>query len=597
MISPKDHMIRPSDCDFCAAVVPAHQLGKKKLPVSGRKIGKMRYFLNYDSKGFSVKTTGMIRAAVVLALLLGSVQVARAQALDTVQLAALPAPRLVFSQREMQLAQAVAGDPGLADFYGTNGLKPIFLGDEGARHRMALIDAVGQAASHGLPPARYRQTDLRQLNAAGPSSIEDELRFARVFARWSHDITGGILDPRRVEKGIKRTVNRPATGDLMRYFAQSTDPARMLDGMPLKYQRYEALRAALAAQSGLVASADVPEVPAGLWREGGSDPAIAALRVRLAAIGFAAPPTGSPLTFDAPLTAAVAEFQQAAGLPADGVAGPRTVARLNRGTSPEADAILVALERMRWMYGHDLNARHVWVNLTEFNARIFEGGAQIFETRAVIGKANGEFDTPEFSETMKYLVVNPRWNVPRSITVKEYLPRLQGNRHAVSHLDVVDGKGNVIARDRIDFRKYTAANFPFRMRQKPSDDNALGVVKFMFPNPWNIYLHDTPTKHLFQQSTRAYSHGCIRIGDPVDLAHELLRPQVDDPAAVFSKALASGRETYLNLRPPVPVHLVYFTAFPDENGRIQRYADIYGRDALVLAALRKAALDSAATDE
>ena len=548
-------------------------------------------------KADPVKMNGMIRAMVAFAMLLGATQAARAQALEAAQLAALPAPRLVFSPQEMQLAEAVAGDPGLADFYGTNGLKPIFLGPEGAGRRAALIEAVGQAASHGLPPARYRQTSLRQLSGAEPASIGDELRFARVFARWSHDITGGILDPRKVEKGIKREVKRPATGDLMRYFAQSADPAGMLDSMPMKYQRYEALRAALAAQSKLIASADVPQVPEGLWREGISDPAIAALRVRLAAIGFAAPPLASPLTYDAPLTAAVAEFQQAAGLPADGVAGPRTVSRLNRGTGPEADAILVALERMRWMYGHDLNARHVWVNLTEFNARIFEGGAQIFETRAVIGKANGEFDTPEFSENMQYMVVNPRWNVPRSITVKEYLPRLQANRHAVSHLDVVDGKGNVISRDRIDFRKYTAANFPFRMRQKPSDDNALGVVKFMFPNPWNIYLHDTPTRHLFNQSSRAYSHGCIRVGRPVDLSHELLRPQTATPEAMFSKALASGRETYLNLRPPVPVHLVYFTAFPDENGRIQRYADIYGRDALVLAALRKAALDSAATDE
>lgn len=539
----------------------------------------------------------LIRAMVVFTAVWTVPQGGVAQALDTAQVAALPAPRLVFSAQEMQLAQAVAEYPGLADFYGTNGLRPIFLGVEGAPRRAALIGAVGQAASHGLPPARYKQGLLRQLDSAGLTSVEDELQFARAFALWSHDVTGGILDPRKVEAGIKREVMRPATGDLLRIFAQSPDPAAMLDGVPMKYQRYEDLRAALAAQSKLVASADVPEVPAGLWREGVSDPAIAALRVRLASIGFAAPPLGSPLTYDAPLTEAVAAFQQAAGLPSDGVAGPRTVERLNRGTGPEADAILVALERMRWMYGHDLNARHVWVNLTEFNARIYERGEEVFETRAVIGKANQEFETPEFSETMKYIVVNPRWNVPRSITIKEYLPRLQANRNAVRHLDVVDGNGNVIARDRIDFRKYSAGNFPYRMRQKPSDDNALGVVKFMFPNPWNIYLHDTPTKHLFQQSVRAYSHGCIRIGKPVDLAHELLRPQTEDPDAVFSKALASGRETYLNLRPPVPVHLVYFTAFPDANGRIQRHADIYGRDALVLAALRKAALDSAAADE
>ncbi len=520
-----------------------------------------------------------------------------AQALEAAPVAALPAPRLAFSEQEMQLARQVARFPALADFYGTNGLKPIFLGQGGAARRAALIDAVGQAESHGLPAARYRQAALRRLDGADPDSIDEELEFARVFADWSHDITGGILDPRKVESGIRREVARPRTGDLLRAFAGSTDPVSVLAGLPSQDARYQALREALAKQARFVVPQGMPAVPEGLWREGTSDPAVAALRLRLAAIGFAAAPTASPVTFDAPLAEAVAGFQQAVGLPADGVAGPRTVARLNRGTGPEADAILVALERMRWMNGHDLNARHVWVNLPEFNARIFDGGQEIFETRTVIGKANQEFETPEFSETMKYLVVNPRWNVPRSITVKEYLPRLQANRNAVSHLDVVDGAGNVIARDRIDFRKYSARTFPYRMRQKPSDDNALGQVKFMFPNPWNIYLHDTPTKHLFNQSSRAYSHGCIRIGRPVDLAHELLRPQVADPDAVFSKALASGRETYLNLRPPVPVHLVYFTAFPDEAGQIRRFPDIYGRDALVHAALVKAGLDSAAAGE
>lgn len=544
-----------------------------------------------------MRFTGLIRVMVVAAALAAMPRVAAAQALDVVPVAALPAPRLSFSEQEMQLAQQVADHPGLADFYGTNGLKPVFTGAAGAARRAALIEALGQAASHGLPPTRYRQAALRTLDREGADTVEEEIRFARAFADWSRDVSGGILDPRRVEPGIKREVQRPRTGDLLRAFAAAADLVAMLAALPPQDARYEALRQALARQSQLVAPGDAPRVAEGLWREGTSDPAVAALRVRLASVGFAAAPMGSPLTYDGALAQAVAAYQKAAGLPADGVAGPRTVARLNRGTGPEAEAILVALERMRWMRGHDLNARHVWVNLPEFNARIYENGREVFETRVVIGKANREFETPEFSETMKYMVVNPRWNVPRSITVKEYLPRLQANRHAVGHLDVVDGAGNVIARDRIDFRKYSAKTFPYRMRQKPSDDNALGQVKFMFPNPWNIYLHDTPTKHLFNQSSRAYSHGCIRVGRPVDLAHELLKGQVESPEAVFSKALKSGRETYLNLRPPVPVHLVYFTAFPDESGQIRRFPDIYGRDALVHAALVKAGLDSAAADE
>ena len=559
-----------------------------------------------DSLDFLVKVGTLIRALVVIFGLSAVTPHALAQGLDAASVAVLPAPRIAFSEQEMALARAVAREPGLADFYGSNGLRPIFLGADGARRRAALIEALGQAPSHGLPPARYGQLDLQRIDdrlrsaapeaapetapADIPARIADELQFGQAFARWTHDVSGGILDPRKVESGIKRVVNRPPTGEVMRDFAQSGDPAAVLARLPLQDARYESLRKALIRSSGLIAPQGVPKVPEGLWRPGVSDAAVATLRVRLASIGFAAVPSASPTTFDQPLADAVAGFQQAAGLPADGVAGPRTVARLNQGTSASADAILVALERMRWMAGQDLNARHVWVNLPEYNARIMENGREVFETRTVIGKANQEFETPEFTENMQFLVVNPRWNVPRSITVKEYLPRLQANRNAVGHLDVVDSAGRVIGRDRIDFRKYTAANFPYRMRQKPSDDNALGVVKFMFPNPWNIYLHDTPTKHLFNNETRAYSHGCIRIGRPIDLAHELLRPQLDDPEAVFAKALASGRETYLNLRPPVPVHLVYFTAFPDDEGRIHRYPDIYGRDALVRAALAKAGL-------
>lgn len=543
-----------------------------------------------------MKILTLIRALVVSLAALPLAQQAMAQGFDAAPVAALPAPRLTFSAQEMALARAVAREPALADFYSGNGLQPIFLGPEGAARRAALIDAVAQAPSHGLPAGRYDLAALRQ-GANSAASIDDELLFGRAFVRWAHDVSGGILDPQKVESGIKRVVNRPWAGAVMRDFAQSSSPGAVLAGLPPQDPRYQALRSALVEQSRLVAPADMPKVPAGIWREGTSDIAIATLRVRLAAIGFAAVPEASPITFDRPLAEAVAAFQQAAGLPADGIAGPRTLARLNGGAPAGADAILVALERMRWMAGHDLKARHVWVNLPEYKARIFDGGRQIFETRTVIGKANREFETPEFSEDMQYLVVNPRWNVPRSITVKEYLPRLQANRNAVAHLDVVDRAGRVVPRDRIDFRKYSAANFPYRMRQKPSDDNALGVVKFMFPNPWNIYLHDTPTKHLFNQSTRAYSHGCIRIGSPIDLAYELLRPQLDDPAAVFAKARNSGRETYLNLRPVVPVHLVYFTAFPDETGQIRRYRDIYGRDALVREALRKAGLDSAAPDE
>jgi murein L,D-transpeptidase YcbB/YkuD len=191
------------------------------------------------------------------------------------------------------------------------------------------------------------------------------------------------------------------------------------------------------------------------------------------------------------------------------------------------------------------------------------------------------------------MVINPSWGVPRSIIVKEYLPLLQANPNAVSHLQVIDGRGRVVPRGAVNFAGYTARNFPFALRQPPSDDNALGLVKFMFPNPYNIYLHDTPSKSLFAKEVRAYSHGCIRVADPFDLAHALLSVQSQDAEAEFDTKLKTGDETTVKLLEKVPVHLVYFTAYPGPKGRISYRRDIYGRDAALFAALSAAGVELA----
>lgn len=537
---------------------------------------------------------GLIRALVVC---LGIVipGIAQAQLADAPLVAGHPAPQLFFSQQDMLLAGLAASHPDLAAFYGANGLRPIFAGPDGHARREALIAAVSTAADHGLPPARYQPDLLRRLHGQAAGDPANEVAFARVFARWVHDLGGGIVDPRRIDPSIKREIIRPDTVALMHEFQRSATPATVLTRVAPQDPRYVQLQQALNAGDDLIAPADLPQVEPGLWRPGSSGVPVLHLRARLAAMGLDAGASGNPV-YDAALAQAVTAYQTRTGLVADGIAGPRTVQMVNRRLAGGNRDILISLERMRWLAGHDLNARHVWVNLPEFNARILEGGRQVFETRAVIGKHGSEFRTPEFSDAIEYMVVNPRWNVPRSMAVRDYLPRLQANRHAVAHLDVIDANGNVVSRDRVDFNRYTAQNFPYRLRQKPSDDNAMGRVKFMFPNPWNIYLHDTPTRHLFDHSTRAYSSGCIRIGRPFDLAYELLRDSASDPQARFHRALDSGRETWLHLDNEIPVHLVYFTTFPDPDGTIRRYPDIYDRDAGVFAALERAALETPAPD-
>ena len=206
----------------------------------------------------------------------------------------------------------------------------------------------------------------------------------------------------------------------------------------------------------------------------------------------------------------------------------------------------------------------------------------------VIGKIGQDTQSPEFSDLMEFMVVNPTWSVPRSIVVKEYLPQFQKNPMAQAQLQLLDRSGRVVDRTTVDFAAYTQANFPFALRQPPEDGNALGKVKFMFPNPYNIYLHDTPSKSLFTKAVRAFSHGCIRVGSPFELAYLLLSRQTDDPKGLFASYLKGGKEAVLNLGNPVPVHLVYFTAWPDDQGRIGYRRDIYGRDAKLFAALKDA---------
>jgi murein L,D-transpeptidase YcbB/YkuD len=156
---------------------------------------------------------------------------------------------------------------------------------------------------------------------------------------------------------------------------------------------------------------------------------------------------------------------------------------------------------------------------------------------------------------------------------------------------VIDSKGRVVPREAVNFAGYSAKSFPFYLRQPPSDGNALGIVKFMFPNENNIYLHDTPSKNLFDNEVRAYSHGCIRVGDPLDLAYALLARQTDDPKGAFAAARDTGNETNIQLEQKIPVHLVYFTAFPDAGGEVRYRADVYGRDAALFDALIKAGLE------
>ncbi len=488
------------------------------------------------------------------------------------------------------LAADISEDTALSDFYRARDYAPVWTGAADSARRSALVNVLARAGDHGLPVARY---DAGALVAAARDAVTEgdrgrlEAAMSRAFLAYARDVSSGVLEPSQVDPGIVRVVARPDPAALMAAVA-GDDPMGVLRSLPPKAPEYARLMAEkIALEAAMAGPGWGPLVQAGRkLRPGDAGADVIALRDRLVALGYL--PVSAMAVYDAGMTDAVQRFQLDHGLTPDGVAGEGTLAEVDVQPEARLQSVIVAMERLRWMGEIDRSGRYIWVNQPDFTAKIIDHGKVTFQTRAVVGKNATDMRSPEFSDLMEHMIVNPSWGVPRSIIVKEYLPLLQQNPNAVGHLQVVDGQGRVVPREQINFASFSAKTFPFGLRQPPSDGNALGKVKFMFPNPYNIYLHDTPAKDLFSKEVRAYSHGCIRLADPFDFAYALLSAQSDDPKGVFQAALDSGVETMVKLDRPVPVHLVYFTAWPTVKGEMTYRRDVYGRDGRIFGALAEA---------
>ncbi len=226
------------------------------------------------------------------------------------------------------------------------------------------------------------------------------------------------------------------------------------------------------------------------------------------------------------------------------------------------------------------------INTAGFSMTYYEDGEPRFTTRTVVGKAR-RHETPEFTDSLEYIVVNPTWNVPRSIATEEILPELKEDPTYLARNNMELVKAD-LPMSEIDWSQVTPSTFPGRVRQRPGPGNALGSVKFMFPNKYAIYMHDTPAQRLFQRDERDFSHGCVRLQDPVAFAHLLLGHQSADPVGLFSRLRAMGSERWVTLERPIPVYVTYRTAWVDEDGTWQFRGDIYRRDEQVVSALRAA---------
>ncbi len=490
------------------------------------------------------------------------------------------------------VAEQASDDAEIASFYRGNGYQPIWTGDDAAPRRQALLRALMQADAHGLPSARYMPAEIANAfrSARGEREIGAlEVATTRAFLSYAQDLQSGALEPRQIMPGeIKRDLPRRDRTELLAAFAAAENPSAYLRSLAPGSAQYALLMREKARLEQLIARGGWgADVPARALEPGQRGAEVVALRNRMMAMGYL--PRSAAASYDAALTSAVRDFQSDHGIEPDGVAGRSTMAEINRGPEDRLKSVLVALERERWMnIEGGLGARHVWVNLTDFHARIVDDGIVTFQTRAVVGERKVDKRTYEFSDEMEYMEVNPDWTVPRSILGRDYLPRMRNNPNAASYLQIIDRRGRVVPRSAIDFTQYTARNFPFTVRQPPGGRNALGRVKFMFPNAHAIYLHDTPQKNLFAREVRDYSSGCIRLNDPFEFAYHLLERQMDDPKPYFDGLVRSGRQTKVDLEEHVPVHLVYFTAFTSATGEMQYRRDIYDRDARLFRALADA---------
>ena len=399
---------------------------------------------------------------------------------------------------------------------------------------------------------------------------------------YAHDAQVGRINYTRIGSDISFKLEPPEPAAVLAKMADTKDVAAALDGYNPPQPGFKALKAKLAElRKG--ANADQPEdkkvvsIPSGqTLRPGMKDPRVVLLRKRLDIAGDKSNPV-----YDKSVVAAVKAFQKKAGIGVDGLLGPHTTAVLNgkHGLQIEPrdpiETVIVNMERWRWLPRKlsNSNGDYVMVNVPDYTLKLVHDGKTYWKTKIVAGKPSKA--TPMTTAEMKYITVNPTWNVPPSIIENEYLPALQQDPDALA---------------RIGLKIRQDPNGTVHIFQPPGAGNALGRIRFNFPNKFLVYQHDTPDKYLFKRTKRAYSHGCMRVQNPSEYAAKLLSLELphDNYTPAKIQSMYGSSETNINFPHPIPVHLTYQTAFVDHNGKLQFRDDVYGRDRRMVAILKNA---------
>jgi murein L,D-transpeptidase YcbB/YkuD len=493
---------------------------------------------------------------------------------------------------QLEIAGAEIVSSGILPLlYGESGYEPLWGTPGRVETLMALVAA---SRDDGLLPVDYHLTALARLLPLARSQptpghlAELDLLASDSFMLLLYHMYFGKVDPRSLEPTWNfesRQIDGRQAVDYVREAIRSGRLQEAVDAARPDHWMYQHGRDALRTHRQLLADGGWPTVPGGeTLKPGMRDPRVVALRRRLAVTGDLA---GQPLdddSFDDALAAAVRAFQERHRLNPDAEVGPATLAELNVPAEARVRQIQVNLERARHVLHEIGDEDLVIVDIAGYELRYVRDRKVAWTSRVVVGRPYRQ--TPIFKSAIDHVIVNPTWTVPPTILAEDILPAVRKDRGYLARkgLDVVDRNGRVVDPASIDWSRYTGRNFPYILRQGPGDDNALGRVKIMFPNPYLVYLHDTPSRALFERDERAFSSGCIRVERPFELVERLL----DDPAwdaAALQGAVASGRTQTIRLAKPVKLLLIYWTVDETDDGRIVFKRDVYDRDARLWEAL------------
>jgi murein L,D-transpeptidase YcbB/YkuD len=485
----------------------------------------------------------------------------------------------------------------LAD-YQARGFKPLWTDTGGLTPRgREVLELLAKSGDDAMLAGDYLPNALSSFSEDSASLAGDTARLARLdlgltamALKYARDASSGRLIPDRLTTYNDMRPERVDAAKAMKMLAFSPYAAAWLKTQQPQLPAYGNLKEAYLALRD-TADLDAAPIPAGnRVKRGHTDRRLPAVRKALVGLGFyeaefRVDPAGLPpairqhalareTVLDSSLAEAIKSFQAKVNLKPTGNLEPATVTALNQHSPREnLDRLALNMDRMRWL-PKNLGERYVLMNQPAFELKLIDKGKLVWRTNVIVGKPHNQ--TVAFHDEMETVVFNPSWGVPQSIIAKEMLPIL---RKDPSYLDrngyrVILPNGRIVKSRSINWRVY-GNKIPLSVQQPPSDDNALGEIKFLFPNTHNIYMHDTPTKALFAKPVRAFSHGCVRVENPREFARYVMgldRGEID-------ARIDSGESTTVKLAHKLPVHLVYFTAWPDEKGRVIFYDDIYGRDA------------------